>query len=206
MPEWYSFPADDADMRRTASHAAEMLRAAGYRVQLDPRLYIGPSTTPSDPQGLKFVGAAVTDATGLLAAAHDAGQAERAVDHILDPTDGALARLHIFLEMAAQKYHDPAFRAPQLWGAFAQAADALAELTTELTDAVERSGRGTTDHYPLQEFDSARHNATARTRAAELPHHSPGPGATSAGQRGVGPTAATPHTPSTGPSARPKRR
>ncbi|MFB9464955.1 hypothetical protein [Streptomyces cinereospinus] len=91
-----------------AGYAAQMLRAARYRVDIDPQLDPDPpqAPTPTDPLGRYSVGRAVLDLTDQVNAATTAGQAADALDQILDPADGVLIRLQEALEAAAEKCND----------------------------------------------------------------------------------------------------
>ncbi|MFI0808203.1 hypothetical protein [Streptomyces echinatus] len=55
---WYRLPWDMGEARENqmASHAACMLTAVGYRVDLGHDLHVGTFTTPSDPQGKRVHG------------------------------------------------------------------------------------------------------------------------------------------------------
>ncbi|TQE34209.1 hypothetical protein Sipo8835_15805 [Streptomyces ipomoeae] len=91
-----------------AGYAAQMLRAARYRVDIDPQLDPDPpqAPTPTDPLGRYAVGRAVLDLTDQVNAATTAGQAADVLDQILDPADGVLIRCQEVLEAAAEKCND----------------------------------------------------------------------------------------------------
>ncbi|MFF4520532.1 hypothetical protein [Streptomyces bluensis] len=101
--------ASSTDERKAvAGYAAQMLRAARYRVDIDPQLDPDPpqAPTPTDPLGRYTVGRAVLDLTDQLNAATTAEQAAGALDQVLDPADGVLIRLQEVLEAAAEKCND----------------------------------------------------------------------------------------------------
>lgn len=169
----HSLPYDLAgyDLHRAAIAAAEMLRAARFRVDLDPDLYVGPSTTLTDPAGTKFVGAAVLDATDLLAAATDPPAACRPLDQVLDPDDGALARIAEFFDVAADK----ARSAGEPLSALAHDLDVAADLALQMCERMEKAAEAVrpVEPNPAPRPDAAtteaRTQAAARARAAGAP-------------------------------------
>ncbi|MFU2337577.1 hypothetical protein ACWHAO_04210 [Streptomyces albidoflavus] len=74
-----------ADKVAIATHAAEMLRAARYSVELPPALDAAPVSIPADPFGPYTAGAAVAQITDRIGAAEDGAEFRRAVDHLLHP-------------------------------------------------------------------------------------------------------------------------
>ncbi|GAA4947457.1 hypothetical protein GCM10023205_04230 [Yinghuangia aomiensis] len=157
---------------RAASHAAEMLRAARFQVDLDPPLYVGPTTTVTDPHGLQFAGAAILDATDLVAGADNLPAVCDALALVLDEYDGALARLTEFFEVAAEKAH--AVGAPLQ--DFARDFEAAAQLNTQLWERLAEAADATRpteptphDLPPSTAMLAARHSAAVRARAAGAP-------------------------------------
>ncbi|MFJ3939119.1 hypothetical protein [Streptomyces parvus] len=102
---WYRLPWDMGEARENqmASHAARMLTAVGYRVDLGPDLHVGPLITPSDPQGKHIHGHQVLRLTDELNGAGAYGTAADLAEHVLDPHDGVLVRLSEFFEAAAEQ-------------------------------------------------------------------------------------------------------
>ncbi|UGQ10930.1 hypothetical protein LO772_29615 [Yinghuangia sp. ASG 101] len=162
------------DLCRAVSHAAEMLRAARFHVDLDPDLYVGPTTTFTDPQGIKFVGAAVLDAVDLVAAADDIVSTSRAIDQILDRNDGALVRLVEFFKVAADKARVAGESLPPALSTDLDAAAALteqlcerlAETAVEIRLSAEPPAVQRQQQRSTVGVDTARSQAAARARAA----------------------------------------
>ncbi|MEV3853160.1 hypothetical protein AB0J38_02415 [Streptomyces sp. NPDC050095] len=102
---WYRLPWDMGEKRENemASHAARMLTAVGYRIDVGPDLFVGTTTTPSDPQGRLQYGHQILNLTDQLNGAETAGAAAGLTEHILDVNDGVLVRLSEFFEAAAEK-------------------------------------------------------------------------------------------------------
>ncbi|ATW48215.1 hypothetical protein [Streptomyces peucetius] len=102
---WYRLPWDMGEARENqmASHAARMLSAVGYRVDLGPDLHVGPLTTPSDPQGKHVYGHQVLRLTDELNGAATYETAADLAEHVLDPHDGVLVRLGEFFEATAEQ-------------------------------------------------------------------------------------------------------
>lgn len=100
---WYRLPWDMGEARENqmASHAARMLTAVGYQVDLDPGLDVTRVTTPTDPAGIRVVGHSVLTLVDQLNGATTYGTAAEIVDEVLDPDDGVLVRLGDFFEAAA---------------------------------------------------------------------------------------------------------
>lgn len=120
-----------ADRASIASHAAEMLRAARYSVELDPGLDTG-LTTPAAPHGAHVAGAQVLRLTDDIRSAANATEAAHAVDQLLDPADGVLVRLQEALEAAAEQVSDLDDDAWELADRFTAASEQLATVNEEL--------------------------------------------------------------------------
>lgn len=102
---WWRLLWDQGEERENqmASHAARMLTAVGYSVELDPALAVGPVTTPTDPRGTRVFGHAVLELTDQITGSDTSEAAAQAVEHVLDPADGVLVRLQEFFEVAAEQ-------------------------------------------------------------------------------------------------------
>ncbi|MFF5962844.1 hypothetical protein ACFY64_03650 [Streptomyces collinus] len=90
-----------------ASHAAELLRAARYSVDLDPDLDTSRLTSPANPLGLYTAGAEVLRLTDQIRAAENGAGLAQAVDHLLHPEHGVLERLREALERGRRTDHRP---------------------------------------------------------------------------------------------------
>ncbi|MFE4826774.1 hypothetical protein [Streptomyces sp. NPDC056672] len=102
---WFRLPWDLGEERENqmASHAARMLTAVGYQVDLDPRLDTSAVTTPTDPRGTSMHGQRIRALTEQLKAADTYDTAASLTEEVLDPIDGVLARLGEFFDAAAEQ-------------------------------------------------------------------------------------------------------
>lgn len=100
---WYRLPWDMGEERENqmATHAARMLTAVGYHVDLDPGLDVTRITTPTDPVGDRLIGHSVLTLVDQLNGTTTYGAAADVVDELLHPDDGVLVRLGDFFEAAA---------------------------------------------------------------------------------------------------------
>ncbi|MEW2305387.1 hypothetical protein AB0958_36460 [Streptomyces sp. NPDC006655] len=100
---WYRLPWDMGEERENqmASHAARMLTAVGYQVELDPGLDVTRITTPTDPRGTRVYGQQILSLTDRLNGAETYARAADLVEHVVHPDDGVLVRLGQFFEAAA---------------------------------------------------------------------------------------------------------
>ncbi|MFE4826764.1 hypothetical protein [Streptomyces sp. NPDC056672] len=122
------------DRASVASHAAEMLRAARYSVELDPGLDTGGRlTTPTDLYGAYVAGGHVLRLTDHIRGAANATEAALAVDQLLDATDGVLVRLQEALEAAGEQVTDLDDDAWELADRLTAASEQLATVGKELT-------------------------------------------------------------------------
>ncbi|SCD69554.1 hypothetical protein GA0115239_105927 [Streptomyces sp. BpilaLS-43] len=81
-----------ADKVAITTHAAEMLRAAHYDVELPPSLDTARMSPPVHPLG-PYTGAELVRTTDRIRAAQNGAELQRAVDHLLHPEHGALERV-----------------------------------------------------------------------------------------------------------------
>ncbi|MFB7128236.1 hypothetical protein [Kitasatospora sp. NPDC056273] len=125
-----------ADRIAVATHAAEMLRAARYNVDLDPKLDSGLLTTPTDPQGLKVAGRQVLELADQIRGASSAADAATAVDQLLDPDDGVLTRLREALEAAAEQVAGLAPDKYELSDRLSSGAELISTAEAELADTL----------------------------------------------------------------------
>lgn len=175
ISDWYGrrhrLPTTTAqtDHAAIATHAAEMLRAARYNVQLDPDLDASRPTTPTDPHGLHVVGSQILRLTDQIRGAANARAAANALDQLLDPTDGVLIRLQEALEAAAEQVGDLDGAAYELADRFTAASEQLTSVGEELDGAadefraLDKSSQMRGGDYQTQ---VATYYATAVTSAA----------------------------------------
>ncbi|MFE7124911.1 hypothetical protein [Streptomyces sp. NPDC057617] len=122
----------EADRASIASHAAAMLRAARYSVELDSALDSGRLTTPTDPYGAYVAGGQILRLTDHIRGAANAAEAAHAVDQLLDPADGVLVRLQEALEAAGEQVTDFDDEAWELADRLTAAAEQLTTVGEEL--------------------------------------------------------------------------
>jgi len=161
---WYRLPWDMGEVRENqmASHAARMLTAAGYRVDLSPDLRVGALTTPSDPQGKRVQGQQILHLTDELNGAETYETAADLTQHILDPDDGVLVRLSEFFEAAAEQAK--ASETDTGWDLsydFAEAAATLTSLGEDLRDAADQLRALDRSAKPSWQKQVANYYATA---------------------------------------------
>ncbi|MFE3737783.1 hypothetical protein [Streptomyces sp. NPDC059134] len=133
------------DRAAIATHAAEMLRAARYGVDLDPSLDSGLTATPANPLGPYTAGAELLRLTDQIRSAENGDDLRQAVDHLLHPEHGALERVREALEAAGEQITDLDDEAYQLADRFGFAAEFVSSAQSELHDShVELLGIGGT--------------------------------------------------------------
>ncbi|MFJ9961217.1 hypothetical protein [Streptomyces avermitilis] len=115
-----------------ASHAAEMLRAARYGVDLDPSLDTARMTTPANPLGPYTAGAELLRLTDQIRAAKNGADLRQAVDYLLHPEHGALERVREALEAAGEQITNLDDEAYQLADRFGFAAEFVSSAQSEL--------------------------------------------------------------------------
>ncbi|WP_232837831.1 hypothetical protein [Streptomyces atratus] len=124
-----------ADRAAIATHAAEMLRAARYGVDLDPSLDTARMATPANPLGPYTAGAELLRLTDQIRSAENGEDLRRAVDHLLHPEHGALERVREALEAAGEQITDLDDEAYQLADRFGFAAEFVSSAQSELVDS-----------------------------------------------------------------------
>ncbi|MFD5030276.1 hypothetical protein ACFWM0_07615 [Streptomyces sp. NPDC058405] len=124
-----------ADRAAIATHAAEILRAARYGVDLDPSLDTALTATPANPLGPYTAGAELLRLTDQIRSAENGGDLRRAVDHLLHPEHGALERVREALEAAGEQITDLDDEAYQLADRFGFAAEFVSSAQSELVDS-----------------------------------------------------------------------
>jgi len=190
-----------ADRAAIATHAAEMLRAARYSVDLDPGLDTSRITTPTDPHGVYLAGAQVLQLTDQIKGAATPAAALHAVDQLLNRTDGVLVRLGEALEATGEQITDLDSDAYPLADRFAVASEFISAAEGELIGALEElraldhSGqvRGDSHQAKAAAYDAtavisaAQAASPAATRAAALSSAAPASPAPSPAAPGQGP-------------------
>ncbi|MFF4835238.1 hypothetical protein [Streptomyces sp. NPDC001315] len=163
-----------AERIAVASHAAEMLRAARYSVDLDPDLDTSRSTTPANALGLYTAGAEVLRLTDQIRAAENGAGLAQAVDHLLHPENGVLERVREALETAGEQICDLDDEAYALADRFGFAAEFVSAAQSELIGAereLHRVSGSQQDHAKAQTqspaLPDARSAALATSPAAD---------------------------------------
>ncbi|MCX4751263.1 hypothetical protein OG455_38165 [Kitasatospora sp. NBC_01287] len=154
------------DRASIATHAAEMLRAARYNVDLDPALDTAQVTTPTDPLGRKVAGRQVLELTDRIRGAATAAEAAAALDQLLDPDDGVLARVQEALEAASEQITDLDPEQFALSDRFGFAADFVCAAQSELVGVLDEVQRARTHQAPADTTLAAGNLTTATTSAA----------------------------------------
>ncbi|AJF70137.1 hypothetical protein SVTN_33735 [Streptomyces vietnamensis] len=147
-----------ADRVAIASHAAEMLRAARYGVDLAPSLDVARMSTPANPLGPYAAGAALLQITDRIRSAENGADLRQAVDQLLHPEHGALERVREALEAASEHITDLDDEAYALADRFGFAAEFVSSAQSELVDSEDELRRV-----------GGQSRAEARTRSSDLP-------------------------------------
>ncbi|WP_435178148.1 hypothetical protein [Actinacidiphila sp. bgisy145] len=174
-----------------ASHAAEMLRAARYAVELDPVL----DTAPAEPQSL---GGQVLAMTDQIRGAQSGAELADTLGPLLHAEHGVLERVREALEAAGEQITDLDDEAYQLADRFGFASEFITAAEGELLGADEELRRIA---VPAHEQAAARSAAVHDARSAAL---ATSPVATQASaSRNTTPSA--PSAPAAAPPAGPAR-
>ncbi|MFG3199870.1 hypothetical protein ACGFYT_27495 [Streptomyces sp. NPDC048208] len=146
------------DQAAIASHAAEMLRAARYTVDLSPALDTTRLSPPVHPLGPYVAGAELLQITDRIRAAENGADLQRAVDHLLHPEHGALERVREALEAAGEHINALDEEAYALADRFTFASEFVSSAQSELTGSetelrrvgeVQQAQAGTRQHSPV---------------------------------------------------------
>ena len=124
-----------------ATHAAEMLRAARYGVDLDPSLDTARISTAPNPLGPYTAGAELLRLTDQIKSARNGADLLQSVDHLLHPEHGALERVREALEAAGEQITGLDDEAYQLADRFDVAAEFVSAAQSELVDSGGELGR-----------------------------------------------------------------
>lgn len=166
ISDWHGrrhrLPTTTPDADKVATHAADMLRAARYDVDLPPSLDAARMSPPAPALGPYAAGAELLRITDRIRAAENGADLQRAVDHLLHPEHGALERVREALEAAGEQVHDLGNEAYDLAFRFDYASEYVSGAQSELINS------GT----KLRRVGTASQDQTeARTRSSELPDH-----------------------------------
>jgi hypothetical protein len=130
-----------ADRAAIATHAAEMLRAARYGVDLDPSLDTARISTAANPLGPHTAGAELLRLADRIRSAENGADLLQAVDHLLHPQHGALERVREALEAAGEQITDLDDDAYQLADRFDVSAEFVSAAQSELVGSECELGR-----------------------------------------------------------------
>jgi len=177
-----------------ASHAAEMLRAARYAVELDPVL----DNASADPRGAQPLGGQVLALTDRIRGAESGAELADALAPLLHGEHGVLERVREALEAAGEQVTDLDDEAYQLSDRFGFASEFVTAAQGELIGANEELRRIA---VPAHERAAARSAAVYDARSAAL---STSPAATQASaiQSPAAPAAAPPTGPARNSASR----
>ncbi|WP_399094142.1 hypothetical protein ACGH2B_25050 [Streptomyces sp. BBFR2] len=143
-----------------ATHAAEMLHAARYDVDLDHRLDATRTATPALPLGPYTAGAELLRITDQIRSAENGEDLRHAVDHLLHPEHGALERAREALEAAGEQINDLDDSVYRVADQFGVAAELVSAAQSELIEYDVALGR-------INSAQQAR--VTTRARSAPPP-------------------------------------
>ncbi|MET7571255.1 hypothetical protein ABZT04_22540 [Streptomyces sp. NPDC005492] len=124
-----------------ATHAAEMLRAARYGVDLAPSLDTARISAAANPLGPYTTGAELLRLTDQIRSAENGADLRQAVDHLLHPEHGALERVREALEATGEQITDLDDEAYQLADRFDVAAEFVCAAQSELVGSDRELGR-----------------------------------------------------------------
>ncbi|MFD7904394.1 hypothetical protein ACFV4G_19365 [Kitasatospora sp. NPDC059747] len=129
-----------ADRAAIATHATEMLRAARYTVDLDPRLDASNLPTTAT-HGLGTAGEQILQLTDQIRGATTFAEAAGVLDELLDPDGGVLVRLQEALEAASEQVTDLDPDQYELADRFGLASEQLTAAQADLAGAVDEVQR-----------------------------------------------------------------
>ena len=120
-----------AEQAAIVTHAAEMLRAARYEVELDPALDVG-GPSAANPLGRYVASGEVVRLTDRIKTAENGAELREVVDHLLHPEHGVLERVREALEAAGEQVTDLDVEAYGLADRFGFASEFLTAAQGEL--------------------------------------------------------------------------
>ncbi|MFD5469576.1 hypothetical protein [Streptomyces sp. NPDC127105] len=172
-----------ADKVAIATHAAEMLRAARYEVDLPPSLDTARMSPPVHPLGPYAAGAELLKITDRIRGAENGADLQQAVDHLLHPEHGALERVREALEAAGEQVNDLYEEAYALADRFGFASEFVSSAQSELIDSeaeLRRVGTAPEVHTAARTLLDHRGAALATSPAAVKAKVSSAPGSETA--------------------------
>ncbi|MFJ4676838.1 hypothetical protein [Kitasatospora sp. NPDC088783] len=168
---WYGhqhrLPANTApaDRAAIATHAAEMLRAARYDVDLDPRLDTALPGGTADRHRLS-AGEQLLQVTNQIRGATSFGELTETLDQVLDTDGGILDRVHDMLEAASEQATDLDPEQYALSDRLGFAADIVSAAQDELAGLLDEVQRTQSHGAPA---DTASRSTTADAARATSP-------------------------------------
>ncbi|MER7702406.1 hypothetical protein ABTX81_05845 [Kitasatospora sp. NPDC097605] len=155
-----------ADRAAIATHATEMLRAARYSVDLDPRLDTALPAATAARHGLATAGEQILQLTDQIRGATDFAEFSEVLDQLLDPDDGVLLRVHEALEAASEQITDLDPDQFALSDRFGVASDLVAAAQGELGEALDEVQRARSHETRFDSAWAATPYSAAATNAA----------------------------------------
>ncbi|MFD8321391.1 hypothetical protein [Kitasatospora purpeofusca] len=147
-----------ADRAAIATHAAEMLRAARYRVDLDPKLDTDPLTGRTSRHAPGTASEQILQLTDRIRNTAEFEEFAAVLDELLDPDGGILDRVHDALEAASEQATDLDPDQFVLSDHFNVASDFITAAQGELGEALDEVQR------------DRSHQASAHTTLAGAPY------------------------------------
>ncbi|MGV9939676.1 hypothetical protein [Streptomyces sp. NPDC003401] len=178
-----------ADKVAIATHAAEMLRAARYEVDLPPSLDTAWMSSPVHPLGLYAAGAELLRITDRIRAAENGADLQQAVGHLLHPEHGALGRVREALEAVGEQVNDLDEEAYALADRFGFASEFVSSAQSELIDSeaeLRRVGTASEVNTAARTLRDHRSAALATSPAAAKAKVSSAPGSETARPNAAG--------------------
>ncbi|MFJ3791504.1 hypothetical protein [Kitasatospora sp. NPDC090091] len=155
-----------ADRAAIATHSAEMLRAARYGVDLDPRLDTDLLTGRTDRHGLATPGGKILQLTDQIRGATDFGEVAEVLDQLVDPDYGVLARVHEAMEAVSEQITDLDPEQFELSDRFGFAGDSISAALGELGGALDEVQRARSPQAPAHTALATSRYSAAATDAA----------------------------------------
>ncbi|WP_346158669.1 hypothetical protein [Streptomyces roseiscleroticus] len=172
-----------ADKVAIATHAAEMLRAARYEVDLPPSLDTARTCSPARPLGPYVAGVELLKITDLIRGAENGADLQQAVEQLLHPEHGALERVREALEVAGEQVNDLDEDAYALADRFGFASEFVSSAQSELLDSkaeLRRVGTASKVRTTARRLRDHRDAALATSPAAGKAEVSSAPGSDTA--------------------------
>ncbi|MFC9854512.1 hypothetical protein ACIGW5_06460 [Streptomyces prasinus] len=178
-----------ADKVAIATHAAEMLRAARYEVNLPPSLDTTRMSPPMHPLGPYAAGAELLRITDRIRAAENGADLQQAVGYLLHPEHGALERVREALEAVGEQVNDLDEEAYALADRFGFSSEFVSSAQSELIDSeaeLRRVGTASEVHTPARTLRDHRGAVLATSPATAKAKVSSAPGSETAQPNATG--------------------